>query len=417
MRPRPRTQFLVPPTAFIEGSAAYNLRTLIMPPVHRSLFDDDPANTPADAALVAHSRRARPLDKKEQAVNRLLAKVQSLRSRLDGERRRLDQALVFHAAHVGPRVQRVTALRKEVVRALRPFIVDPRLKEGDRRVLRTIVAGQVDDILAHDASPDKDIQELFERLHGVGIAQVAQEQIDQARSKMAAMFSELGLDIEVPELRPNMSEEEIAATAAQMADRMREIEDARVESRPARRKTKREMREEERVRRFDQLRKVSIGAIYRRLAKALHPDLERDADLRERKGALMQEVTSAYTRNDVHTLLRLELEWLDGQRTDAARPTDETLDAYTELLKQQVAELEAECLELPFHPRYQPLLSAVGPFGNPILIDGPAEVHRLDLVSEGLRGALERMAAGKAWHEVRGLIQAHRKANRTRRRY
>jgi hypothetical protein len=56
------------------------------------------------------------------------------------------------------------------------------------------------------------------------------------------------------------------------------------------------MREEERVGRFEQLRRVSIGAIYRRLAKALHPDLERDPDLRERKSTLMQEVTTAYAR-------------------------------------------------------------------------------------------------------------------------
>jgi len=336
---------------------------------------------------------------------------------VDGERRRLDQALIFHAAHIRPRVQRATALRKEVVRALWPFIDDPRLKDGDRRVLRTIVAGQVDEILAHDDSPDQEIQELFELLHGVGVAQVVQEEIDLARSEMAAMFSGLGLDIDVPELRPDMSEEEIAAAVAQMADRMRRMEEVRVDSRPARRQTKRERREEERVRRFEQLRKVSIGAIYKRLAKALHPDLERNADLRARKSALMQEVTAAYARNDLHTLLRLELEWLDGERTDAARLTDETLGAYTQLLKQQVAELEAECMELPFHPRYQPLLGADGPFGIPILIDGPAEVHRLDLVIAGLRSALERMATGRARHEVRGLIQAHRKANRARPRY
>jgi hypothetical protein len=115
-------------------------------------------------------------------------------------------------------------------------------------------------------------------------------------------------------------------------------------------------------------------------------------------------------------LLRLELEWLDGERADA-HLTNETLGAYTELLKEQIAELEAESLELPFHPRYAALLGAHGPFGMPVLIDGTAEVRRLDLQIEGMCAALERMAAGKAWQEVRGLIQAHRRAIRTRQRY
>lgn len=388
---------------------------------HPSLFDDDPANAPADAALVPHARKARPVNKRERAVNRLLSKVQFLKSRVDGERRRLDELVVFHAAHIRPRVQRLVALRTEVVRAFRPFLDDPRLKGADRRVLRIVVAEHVDEILADDEEPDQEIHELFEWLHGIAVAEVAQEQIDEARAEMAAIFNQLGLDVEVPELRADMSEEEIAAAAAQVAERMRQMKEVRVDSRAARRKKtkqemKREMREEERLQQFERLRKVSIGAIYKRLVKALHPDLERDADLRERKSAVMQEITAAYARNDLHMLLRLELEWLDGERTDSARLTDETLDAYTAFLKHQITDLEAECQELRFHPRYQPLL-VVGTFGMPVLLDGPAEVQQLDLLIEGLRGTLERMAAGKVRQEIRNILQAHRRANRTRPRY
>ncbi|MDQ3417913.1 MAG: hypothetical protein M3541_03900 [Acidobacteriota bacterium] len=58
----------------------------------------------------------------------------------------------------------------------------------------------------------------------------------------------------------------------------------------------------------------------------LHPDLEQDPSLRERKTGLMQEVTAAHAGGDLHTLLRLELEWIDGDGPAAARRT-ETLDA------------------------------------------------------------------------------------------
>lgn len=379
-------------------------------------FDEDPSVGPTDRTLAVRATSARPLSRKEQAFNRLLAKVQALRSRLDEEKRRLDLALVFHAAEVRPRMQRATALRKDLVRTLTPFIDDRRLKAGDRRVLATLVADQLDDILMHDEAPDQELRELFEKLHGMAYAEAAQQEVEGVRSEMAAVFAELGLDVDVPDLRVGMSEEEIAATAAEMMDQLRRSTEAHVQGRPEHRPSKREQRAEERRRRFEEMQKAGIATVYRRLAKALHPDLERDADLRTRKSTLMQEVTAAYARRDLHTLLRLELEWIDGEQADPARRGDETLSVYTELLKQQITELEAECVELPLHPRYQSLVAAGGPFGQLVVLDGPAEVRRLDLVIEGLGVALERMITGNAWQEVRGAIREYREAQRVERR-
>ena len=56
---------------------------------------------------------------------------------------------------------------------------------------------------------------------------------------------------------------------------------------------------------------------------------------------------------------------MGGDHLDAARLTDETLAAYTALLKQQAAELEAACVELPLHPRYADLLGPDDGFGSP----------------------------------------------------
>jgi hypothetical protein len=47
---------------------------------------------------------------------------------------------------------------------------------------------------------------------------------------------------------------------------------------------------------------------------------------------------------------------MGGDRLDAAQLTDETTLAYTALLKEQAAELEAAYAELPLHPRYADLL-------------------------------------------------------------
>jgi hypothetical protein len=387
-----------------------------MSPSPQSLFDDnDLAREPSDRALVIRPTATRPLTKQERAYNRALTRVQTLRLRLEGEKRRLDQALVFHAQEVRPRVERAVGLRGQLVRAIAPFLDDRRLKPSDCTVLRAILVEQLDDIVAHVDVLDSDLQALFERLHGITYAQAVQEDIDEVRSGMAAMFDELGIDVNVPDLRADMSDEEMAAAAAHLVDRLSRHAEAPGVDEQSRRKSKRELREEERARRFAEMRKDSLGAVYKRLVKALHPDLESDAAERQKKSVVMQEVTAAYTRRDLHTLLRLELEWINGAHGDTARLSDEKLRAYTELLREQAAEIEAECEALRFHPRYAVLITD-DPFGAARLIDGPSEAARLDFVIEQVGIGIDRMTAGQPLQEVRGAIREYRRVRKERRR-
>jgi hypothetical protein len=214
-----------------------------------------------------------------------------------------------------------------------------------------------------------------------------------------------------------MSDEDLAAAAAQFAEGIRRAEEHehQDEAPSSRRKTKRESREEERTRRFEQLRKDNIGAIYKRLVKVLHPDLEPAPAEREKKSRVMQDITAAYRRGDLHALLRLELEWIEGAGLDAARLGAEKLRAYTELLKQQASSLEAECYQLRFHPRYAPLL-VEGPLGVPMLMDGSREAAALDELIESLRIDIERLGSDKALTVVRESLRAYREARKAQER-
>src|SRR5262249_9314653 len=194
--------------------------------------------------------------------------------------------------------------------------------------------------------PDADLQALFERLYGIGYLEAAQRECEAVRSGMSAIFDELGVAVDIPELNIDMSAEDVAAAAAQVADAMRRAEAQRTSQAASRRMTKRERREQERAQRFEQLRKDSIGAVYKRLVKVLHPDLERDPVEREKKSRAMQDVTAAYARADLHTLLCLELEWIESAGVDAARLGADKLRAHAELLREQASELEAECDQL-----------------------------------------------------------------------
>lgn len=102
-------------------------------------------------------------------------------------------------------------------------------------------------------------------------------------------------------------------------------------------------------------RTKNISSIYRQLAKAFHPDLEQDEELKLEKEHLMKELTAAYEKNDLHTLLRLEIFWIKKEENNPDKLSDDKLKIYNEALKEQVQELEDEIDVLSEHPRYEPL--------------------------------------------------------------
>src|SRR5262249_8228623 len=154
------------------------------------------------------------------------------------------------------------------------------------------------------------------------------EGFEETRSAIEDMFADAGVDIDLDGLTPGMSDEAIAAKFAEMKAKVQEqMENHEKQTQqPGRRhKNKRQQEKEDRVRRDEEVRKRSIASIYKQLAKALHPDLEPDENRRQRKVALMQELTAAYRKNDLHTLLRLELEWIQREESDLDRLTEEKL--------------------------------------------------------------------------------------------
>jgi hypothetical protein len=381
-----------------------------------SLFEDESFRRPEVGGLVVISQPGRPLSKAQRAFNRLVTKVEELRARLDREIHRLDKVLAYYGKYIHPRLQRQTALRKELVRALAPFLDGNRLKQkSERKTLRMVIAEQINEIAGGEGTlTDEDLQAVFKQVHGVDFSQVEKEEMEEMRSVMGEMFGELGIGIDLSDLRPDMSAEELAAKAAEMAERIQEKaeEEQGAFRPPGNRKTKRQLEKEERTRQAEQLRNKSIASIYKQLAKVLHPDLEPDAGRKQAKGTLMQELTAAYRNNDLHTLLRLELEWIQREEGDVERLTEEKLSIYNQVLKEQVSELERELAELPYHPRYQPIVVPAGPFGIRLGTEDPAEMRWLDETIASMEASITRIRNGEPLDEVRDIIKAYRASSR-----
>lgn len=383
-----------------------------------TLFDDSVGLSQADPkALTLVSRLGEKLTKAQHTFNRLVKRVEALRSNIERETKRLDDVLAYHGKHLHPRLLRQTELRKELVRALAPFLDDKRLKgKRDRSMLREVIADELAEVpLDGAAAADQDLRDIFEHVHGRGFEEIAREEFDEQREQLEAMFNEFGIDADLSEIKPGMSEEEMAAKTAETMARLRREFEEREQSAP-RRKTQRQIQKEERERAAEELRKKTVATVYKQLARVLHPDLELDAELKKQKQALMQELTVAYHDNDMHTLLRLEMEWIRREEGNIDRLSDEKLAIYNQTLKEQVQDLEQELRALPLHPRYQPIAVPDGPYRIMVQTNGPAEAQALDEFNESMAQCTRDLKSSKGLETIKAILREYRQEQKARER-
>ena len=123
--------------------------------------------------------------------------------------------------------------------------------------------------------------------------------------------------------------------------------------------------------------------MYRKLAAALHPDREPEAQERERKTELMQRANVAYNKRDLLQLLelQLEIEQIDPSHINAI--SDNHLQHYIKILKEQCRDLEQAIVESLF---------AFGPevaYSNFSRLSPKKVISQMEEELEELRGSLE----------------------------
>src|SRR5215475_12429220 len=365
-----------------------------------------------ESGLILTPRANRPLTKAQRAFNRLVARVEVLREQIAEETKLLDDALVYYGTHLHPRLQRQNELRKDLVRLLAPFLQKKNLRnDKHRKIMRTILADQLDEIVFYEGSlTDGDLRALFKQIHQIDVEKAHQLEIEETRSEMKEMLDELGIQIDLSSLRAGLNKQELAAKVAELAATIKHTAEAKTAEdflrSSQRRKGKRQLEKEERLRQAEEIRKKSIATIYRELAKLLHPDLEQDPERRQQKIVLMQELTVAYRNNDLHTLLRLELTWIQRETGNLDRLTEEKLAVYNHALKDQVAELESQLRLLPQHSRYQ-VLAVRDKFGFRMRTAGPGEAGALDEMIMSMEDIIALLRSHNSMAAVREMIREY----------
>jgi hypothetical protein len=187
---------------------------------------------------------------------------------------------------------------------------------------------------------------------------------DDMKESLQELFRAQGLEVDLSDLHAGMSEDELNARMQEVHRKLNEPFNARPHPGKSRKPTKKQLAEAEMREKMEVAKKKTIQSIYKGLAKMFHPDLEPDEQLKRGKEELMKQLTVAYENRDMVTLLRLELEWIAKEENDPAKLADEKLAVYNEVLKEQIAQLEMEGIQIQAHPRYDPLIRISGsPFG------------------------------------------------------
>jgi hypothetical protein len=309
---------------------------------------------PSLSALMVQAASQAKLSPAQQRFNELLAHIE----RLSGQIHRLenwsDRHRYAHIQALRESVQQAQVHRKGLM-----MFVHERLQTADftarqQRMARGLVRGLIDQL---SATADPQIQAMADLyVSEEDTQEMAYEQAEASKRLRERIEEALGQPLNKP--NQYQTPEEMMAAGMRQWQQQQEANEAKKNAKRTARKAQKQAQKKTvaaekgvvpvaLMRELDA--KSAIRTIFRQLASALHPDREPDEQERLRKTALMSEVNAAYEKNDLTTLLRLQMlvTQLNPKNTSGtARMTDDKLIAMSLLLKEQVAALEDDLDQL-----------------------------------------------------------------------
>ncbi len=340
------------------AGAAFRCRVTILCLIRDRLIDlflfqstplsDQPAH--AAQALSAFMVKAATRDKltaAQQRFNQLLVRIEWLTAQLQSLQAWSDRHRYVHIQALRETRQQALVLQKNLLMFVHERLHDGEMSDSLTAQQQRIARQQIRYLIAQLASgADPQVQALAELYATEDDEELAQEQAEAAQRLRERIEEALGQPLDNPSLY-NTPEEMMAAGMRQW-QRQQQADDARKAAKRAARKEKKKSTEPQNSQAQTPLvdAPASLRTIYRQLASALHPDREPDEQERLRKTALMSEVNAAYEKNDLTTLLRLQMQVTHAGVSSTSRMADAQLQAMSILLKEQVTALEDDLDQL-----------------------------------------------------------------------
>ena len=357
-------------------------------PVQQSLFDDIPIDPAAhtapqaspEAALGAMVRKAGPKAEEQSPLQRkfdkLVRRIEELRESIALKTREGDAILDYWAKELAPILPKIASEQVRLAFAIDKQANGFKLGVRQRASVAQMIVGLLDDAFNRVEAGEADAA-LYSRWSETSFEEEVEAQGREAIDGLREAFREgFGIDLDEETLARGPE----AITEALLEEAKKMEGESFGFSKP-RKKTAKQLAKEELERQAEAQAQKGLRSLYLSLVKVLHPDIEPDLELREIKERTMKDLTSAYEAGDIHTLLRMEMEWLARESASGSSLPEDKLKAYIATLSSQVEDLEEELEFLSLQPRF-------GPISEYIDDDLEFAMIRIDIAAGQARGRL-----------------------------
>lgn len=280
----------------------------------------------------------------QKRFNTLMSQIDTAQATATTLRQFLDQHASAHHNAMDQLDQENRALRKRMALFLDNCIQAASTTGKGKKLTPNQKQQAIDTVLSlceQVGSEDTELQALVERYDPTSPEEEAamQARRQQASQQLVQEMAASYMGASFAKGRVFDSPEEVLRAAMEHEQQQAEKYQAQREARKAKKPASPTQIKEDQKREDAQ---NALRTVFRQLASSLHPDREPDAQLRERKTALMSEVNAAYGRKDLSTLLRIQVQsdMLDAAK--AATLSEAKLKAMCEVLTDQLRSLKGD---------------------------------------------------------------------------
>jgi hypothetical protein len=184
------------------------------------------------------------------------------------------------------------------------------------------------------------------------VTDMKEAMLDDLLDTLRVHFRKQGLEVDLDNIDASLSKSELRKVIEERLSRARSIADKKKERASKKKKEKTEDDKSSAASELEALKKKGLSEIYKRLAKLIHPDMEKDPQRQELKLEWMKKLTVACDEGDLNMMLKIEAEWAADMTNHSDELSEEKLKAYIALLKDQLKTQAKEKNEIFTNPKY-----------------------------------------------------------------
>lgn len=283
--------------------------------------------------IIIAEQKGSVLSKEQKQFNRLNSQIIKQKRRLSSLQDDIVSFKVIYADKYLPLQHNLNQLKINMVYLLDEAYDSKIFTKNDRKKMRYII----DSIAQELASVDEKVKHIYNKRCN-GDFDEEQTLLNEFITENFKSAISQEFDIDLDHINMDNEEEFIREFTKSMHEKFEADEGKKAK----RKKSPHLLKKEAEIAQKEQEASKSIKEVYRQLAKMLHPDREEDITEQERKTKLMQKLNVAYDKQDLLTMLQLQLEIEQIDQDSINSISLEKIKHYNMVLKKQLEEIKQE---------------------------------------------------------------------------